>query len=181
MNTELMTPDDLRQKAIEAYESDHFEQAIEDLRAACSAYEEAGDQILAAEMRNNLCVVYLKLDQPKAALSAVEGTPEIFAAVGDDKRTAQAYGNLGSALEAIEHYDAAGDAYRKAVDLFAEIGETDDRSHTLKALSQMQLKQGQTLDAVASMQAGLEDQSQLGLGQRIIRWILKLPSRLLGG
>lgn len=180
MNTETLGPEEVGERALQAYQDERLDNAAAGFRDAMEAFSGRGDHLQAAEMANNLCVVLLKMDDPGGALAAVEGTPEVFAAHGNDQRTAMAYGNLASALEAGGDFEGAQQAYRKAVDLFAEIGDTDSRAHTLKALSQMQLRKGQTMEAVASMQAGLEGQTSLNFWQRLLRRILRLPYRLLG-
>lgn len=180
MNAEILEPEETGERALEAYRNDRMDEAVSGFRSAAEAYSSRGDHLMAAEMRNDLCVALLKEQDGEGALAAVEGTPEVFAAQGDDQRTALAYGNLASAREALGDVKGAEEAYRRAADLFAEIGDTDSRSHTLKALSQMQLKKGQAMDAVASMQAGLEGASGLNIWQRALRRLLRLPYRLLG-
>lgn len=180
MSAEIIEPEEAAHLALEAYQDDRLDEAITGFRSAAEAYASRGDHLMAAEMGNDLCVALLKKQDPSAALSAVEGTPEVFAAHGDDQRTALAYGNLASARESLGDVEGAEEAYRKAADLLAEIGDTDSRAHTLKALSQMQLKKGQAMDAVASMQAGLEGAAGLNFWQRILRRLLRLPYRLLG-
>jgi tetratricopeptide (TPR) repeat protein len=180
MNSETLGAEDIAERALQAYQDDHLDTAAAGFRDAMQSFSSRGDHLKAAEMANNLCVVLLRLEDPEGALAAVEDTPEVFAAHGDDQRTAMAYGNLASAREAGSDLEGAQRAYRQAADLFAEIGDTDSRAHTLKALSQLQLRKGQTMDAVASMQAGLEGQTGLNFWQRLLRRILRLPYRLLG-
>jgi tetratricopeptide (TPR) repeat protein len=180
MNNEILEPQEAGKRALEAYRNERLDEAVSGFRSASEAYSSRGDHLMAAEMGNNLCVALLKKQDPEAALAAVEGTPEVFAAHGDDQRTALAYGNLASARESLGDLEGAKEAYHRAADLFAEIGDTDSRAHTLKALSQMQLKKGQAIDAVASMQAGLEGVANLNFGQRVLRRLLRLPYRLLG-
>ena len=163
-----------------AYKEGQWEHAEFSFREAQLAYQREGNAIKSAEMRNNLSVVLLHINRPQEALAAVEGTWDIFASEGDSLRAAQAYGNLASAREACGNLSGAEEAYRRAAKLLEEAGADDLRAETLTALSRLQLKRGQALQAVASMQSGLESGSRLSFGKRLLRKILQLPQRLLG-
>jgi tetratricopeptide (TPR) repeat protein len=180
MNTSKMSAQDLERQAMTAYEAGNWAQAEIGFHEAHQAFQREGNRLKSAEMSNNLCVVLLQVDRPQEALEAVEGTCDIFAAEGDDLRTAQSYGNLASAREACGDLAGAEEAYRQAAQLLEKAGATDDRAQTLTALSRIQLKRGKALQAVASMQSGLDDSPRLSFGKRILRKILRLPLRLLG-
>ncbi|MGD8815141.1 MAG: hypothetical protein PVI78_11785 [Anaerolineales bacterium] len=175
-----MSAKDLERQAITAYKAGQWERAESSFREAQLAFQREGKAIKSAEMRNNLCVVLLRANRPKEALAAVEGTWDIFTAQGEDLRAAQAYGNLASAREASGDLSGAEEAYRLAATLLKKIGADDLRGETLTALSRLQLKRGQALQAVASMQSGLEGSSRLSFGKRLLQKILQLPQRLLG-
>jgi hypothetical protein len=130
-------------------------------------------------MGNNLCVALIQDNRPEDALAAVEGTWEVFHARGDDLRAAQAYGNLATAQEACGDLNGAEKAYSKAARLLGKAGDEEARAQTLAALSRLQLKQGKPVQAVSSMQSGLEGSSRLSIGKRFLRWVLSLPSRIL--
>jgi tetratricopeptide (TPR) repeat protein len=142
-------------------------------------YLSQGDQVMAAEMANNMAVVLLKMGQHQTALDVLQGTQEIFLAQNDRARAAQAYGNIGSALEACGNQRDAEHAYRQAADLFEALGDSDQRAVTLQALSRLQLQSGRPFEALSSMQTGLEIKQKPSLRDRIIRRLLNLPNRLL--
>jgi tetratricopeptide (TPR) repeat protein len=165
---------------MKSYESGQWAIAAERFREAQAAYKREDNEAKSAEMANNLCVVLLQDKRPKEALAAVEGTWDVFLAHGDELRAAQAYGNLGSAREASGDVTEAEEAYRRAAQLMEKAGAEDARAETLAALSRLQLKRGQPLDAIASMQSGLDGASRLSFGKRLLRKILDLPRRFLG-
>jgi tetratricopeptide (TPR) repeat protein len=156
-----------------------LEAAAEYFRSAYDGFLEAQDPVNVAQTANNLSVVLLKLDKPEEALAIVKGTPETFLEAGDKKAAAMAYGNIASALEACGELDEAESALRKAAEGFRSINDKEHLLYTQRALSQLQLRQGRTFEALGSMQSGLEDQKKLGLRYRILRRLLEIPTRLL--
>lgn len=164
----------------ERYQRQEWAEAAAAFQRAEHAYQENGAALDAAEMANNRAVALVQAGEAEAALEAVEDTPDIFLRVGDQHRAAQAYGNQASALEALGRIEEATTAYQRAAELFNQLGDTDSRLHTYQALSQMQLRQGQALDALTSYQRGVPGGAQQSWKQRFLRWLLSLPSRLLG-
>lgn len=180
MNPDVSPPDRLEEEALTAFREGDLEKAIEGFRAARQTYLKQGHQSKATEMGCNLAVSLLESGRSDEALQAVEGAPGIFLELGDEIRAAQAYGNLGAALEANQRYETAEAAYREAVELFSKHGDTENAGYTLQALSRLQLRQGRPVEALSTMEAGLEGQKRLGLRDRLLRRLLKLPFRLLG-
>jgi tetratricopeptide (TPR) repeat protein len=164
---------------MKAYQKGQMEQAIQGFMEARQSYTQQGDQLKAAEMANNLSVALLQAGRPEEAVEAVRGTTEVFTAHGDRLRAAQSMGNLGSALLACRDREAAEEALRRAAEMFAEVGDKQARAQTLKTLSQIQLGQGQPLQALASMQAGLEEGGTKGLGSRVLKRLLRFASKLI--
>ena len=160
-----------------AYKAGQWPLAAARFLEARETYELEGDEVKSAEMANNLSVVLLQDNRPDDALEAVEGTWNVFLAHGDDLHAARAYGNLASAREACGDATGAEKAYGLAAELMEKTGDEDARAQTLAALSRLQLKRGHPLQAVASMQSGLEGSSRLSFGKRLLRKILRLPLR----
>ena len=179
MTASAATPDSLAQRALQDFRQGRFADAARGFESARRLFEQAGDRAQAAEAANNRCVALLQAKCPAEALRAVEGTPEAFDALGDAKRAAQALGNLASALEAAGDLPAAEVAYRQALERFAALKDAEARSTILTSLSQLQLKRGQPMEALATMQAGLDQKPRHSLRDRWIRRLLDLPSRLL--
>jgi len=173
-------PDAVAQRALLAFRQGRFAEAAEGFGDARRAYGAAGDQPAEAEAANNLCVALLQAGRPDEALRAVEGTPESFDRLGDPARAAQALGNLASALEACGDLVAAERTYTQALQRFADLDDRQAQATILSSLSQLQLKRGRPLDALTTMQAGLERKPRRGLRDRWVQRLLALPSRLLG-
>jgi tetratricopeptide (TPR) repeat protein len=169
--------DDLAQQALRAYRRGDLPAAIQGFEAATDAFARIGDEPSAAEAANNLCVALLQDARPREALARVQGTPAVFESHGDPRRAAQAYGNLGNALEDCGRTAEAGAAYRQSLELFRSLGEHQGEALILQRISQLQLRQGQPLEALASMQASLEVAPRGGLLRRWLRRLLSLPSR----
>jgi tetratricopeptide (TPR) repeat protein len=179
VKVESTPPSILSEQAQQAYQENRLDDAIMAFQAAHEAYLENNNAVLAAEMANNLCVVLLKAKRPEEALKVVQGTAEIFLENGDEKAAGMAFGNLASALEACGNLEAAEDALRQAAERFQALGEDDLLLYTQRSLSQLQLRQGRTLEALSSMQSGLEGQKKLSLKNRILQKLFRIPSRLL--
>jgi tetratricopeptide (TPR) repeat protein len=105
---------ELEQRGLAAYRRGDLAAASADLEAARLAYASSGDDLKAAEMANNLCVVLVGLGHADEAVSIVQGTEEVFARAGDARRAAQAAGNLAAALEAAGDLERAASAYQRA-------------------------------------------------------------------
>lgn len=180
MNETRSSPSDLAKAAKSSFERDDLGAAIEGFRTAKDGYYQAGDHLMAAEMANNLSVALLKADRPQEGLEEVRDTPQIFLGAEDELRTAMAYGNLASALEANTELESAERALEDAIRIFKKIGDKEHLMHSVRALSQLQLRRGRPLEAVTTMQGGLDQQSKLNVKNRLLRSILSIPSRLLG-
>lgn len=174
------SPESLERKAVAAFQAGQLDFAIQAFRSARDAYRQDGDHLKAAEMANNESVALLQSGRLQEALQAVKGTQETFLDAGDERRAALAWGNLGAALEACGDLAAAEDAYRRATAMFANLDDDEARAYTHQALSRLQIRQGRAVEAVATMQAGLETGRRLSLRDRILRFLLSLPSRLTG-
>lgn len=180
MTSETSSPGRLESQAITAFQEGRLEDAIDGFAAARQAFLDKGNLEKEAEMASNLSVALLQAEQPQEALEVIKDIPTVFLNLGDMDRAALAYGNLGSALEACGDHDLAEVAYRHAIDLFTNLGDTEQHNYTLQALSRLQLRRGKPLEAVTTMQIGLDDQSNPNLRHRILRRLLRLPFRLFG-
>ncbi len=177
---DAVTPQQLEAEGSTAYQKGDFSKAAASFAAAQEGYKTMGDELKSAEMANNRCVVLLQADDPQAALESVEGTIDIFREAEDDRRHAMALGNRASALEALGQLEAAITDYEKSADILKKIGADDLRMDVAKSLSALQLKTGRSLEALATMQAGVEGVKKPDLKQRLLKRLLALPGRLMG-
>lgn len=177
-NTSVTSPQDLINQAQSAYEAEEFQQAARLFGDAAGAYKNSADDVLAAEALNNQSVALLKAGDAKGALAAAEGTDQIFAAVGDQRRQAMALGNVASALEDLKERDRALDLYRQSAELFEKINEPDLRALVMQRISSIQMQQGKRIEAMASMQDGLSQKKSLTLADRVLKGLLRTIGRM---
>ena len=166
----------LASQGIEAYQAGRLEESIQLFEAA---HASEADPALAAELANNLSVAYLKAGRSQQALAIVRGTAEIFSKLGDSHRAAQATGNLAAALDSCGDLAAAEASYQQAAELFRQLDEAESLRYTLNALAQLQLRQNRPLEAANTLQAGTLASPPRGLRGRLLKQLLRLPSRLL--
>jgi tetratricopeptide (TPR) repeat protein len=146
---------ELSEEGKAAYQRGDFLGSARAYEAAAQGYEATGDALTAAEMLNNSSVAYLRAGDEESALRVVQDTPDVFASEQDIRRQGIAFGNLGAALDALKRLDEAADAYQRSAELLGQAGEADLRAHVLKSLSLLQLRKGEQMEAVATMQASL--------------------------
>ena len=130
-------------------------------------------------MANNISVAHLQAGDAKLALEAVEGTPAIFAQEGDFRRQGMALGNMGSALESLDRLDEAADIYQQSADVLEQAGADELRAHVMQSLSSLQLRTGRRLQALATMQSGLEGVEKPSPRQRLLKRLLQIPLDLI--
>ena len=177
--SEAITSQNMAKEGHAAYKRGDFSAAARAFEAAAQSYLVAGDTLNAAELANNASVAYLQAGENEAALQAAEGTADIFAAAGDTRRQGMALGNLGSALDALDRRDEAAEAYQQSADLLKQCGEDQLRATVMQSLSTLQMRQGKQLQALSTMQSGLEDVRKPSPKQRFLKRLLDVPSRLL--
>jgi tetratricopeptide (TPR) repeat protein len=178
---DTLTGKQLAAEAGKAYKQGDFTSAGHSYDAAAQSYEAAGDEVSSAEMRNNASVSFLMGGDAMAALTAVQGTIEIFARHGDVRRQGMAFGNLASVFEALNRIEEAKLAYQQSSDLLRQAGEMELRMHAVKALSALQLKSGQQLVALSTMQDGLAEVKHPSPRERLLKKILSIPANLRKG
>lgn len=177
-HTTPLTPQELTTQAQSAYEAEEFQQSARLFGEVAALYQQLEEDVLAAEAFNNQSVALLKAGDAKGALAAAEGTDQVFAAIGDQRRQAMALGNMAAALEDLKERERAMDLYRQSAALFEKIGETDLRALVLQRISAIQLQQGKRVEALASMQDGLAHKKSLSFTDRILKGLLRLIGKL---
>ncbi len=160
----------LESQALKAFQAGRHEEAAAGFEAARRAYCESGQRGKAAKMANNLSVTLLLGGNARRAMEAANGTPQVFHELGDSLHEAQAWGNLASAQEGCGDLQSAEASYHRAIDLFASLGDDENRAICLRSLFRLQLRRGRPIEASLTMQSAL--QARPG-GARLV-------SRLLG-
>ncbi len=170
-----------QEQGLAHYRAGAYAEAIEAFAKARAVYEAAGDLGSAAEMLNNQGVAHRMLGEWNEAEAAFLAAQALFARLGDDSRRAQAAANLGMLANARGQTKQAVAYFEEAVAAFRAQGDCIQESDTRRALSAVYLKQRRWLDALAAYSAALDCAPRLSLGQRFLRWLFRLPLRLLGG
>lgn len=174
-----LTPEQLSKEGKTAYEREEYEQAARAFQAAEHGYATVGDMLNAAEMANNRSVTLLQSGNTQAALDAVGNTSEVFAQAKDTRRHAMALGNKAAALAGLGNREEAEKLYWESARLLNEVGEKELRASVLQAISRLQMRSGRYMEAVASMQSGLEQVEKPSWIQRFLKKLLQIPSRIM--
>ncbi|MFO7584205.1 MAG: hypothetical protein R6W69_05695 [Anaerolineales bacterium] len=172
-----MTENDLqamKDQASQCYQEGDFEQAADLFAKAAQAYQDAGDALTAAELRNNQSVALLQNDDAQSALDAALDTDAIFAEAGDVRRQGLAIGNQAAALEELKRIDEALERYQVSADLLEQAGEDQMRALVMQSVAWIYIRRGKFFEGLFTMNSGLRGVKNPTLKQRILRTILKL-------
>ncbi len=177
-----MSPHELKDRGLQLYRAEHYTEAAQAFEQAAQAYEAAGDRANASEQRNNVCVVKLAQQDWAGALAAVEDTPDIFRALGEPLREAQATANLAAAHDGAGHVEQAVELYIQAIDQFGALGEKENRAACFKKLSALQIKLDQQVQALTSMRSGLNlaNPAELTAKEKALKELLDKAMKMMG-
>jgi tetratricopeptide (TPR) repeat protein len=175
---EILNPDKLESEAEQAYLSGDYPKAADNYNASRIGFQAQGDLIKMAEMANNCSVARLKEGDPETALRVLEGVDLIFEQEGDIKGLAITLGNRGAALDALNRRDESAIDYKKSADLFRRCGESELYAVTMQSLSALQLRNGKAIEALVSLQHGINQIKKPRFSHRLIKKLLDIPFRL---
>jgi len=167
-------PTRLAEEGKQAFAKNQFELAADRFRQAADAYSLRREQLLAAEMKNNLSVALLQGDRPQAALEAALGTDQIFAEANDFRRQAMAIGNQAAALEALKRYEEAIATYERSAALFAQVNEGDLQAMVMKSAAALKLKTGKITDSAFKMMGALDAKQKPTFFERLLRFFIRM-------
>ena len=176
----MLTPEGLEKEGAAAYKQGDYPASGHSYAAAAQAYDARNEPVRSAEMRNNSSVSWLQAGETELALIAVEGTEAVFAAAGEKRLQAMAIGNKAAALDVLGRLDEAVVLYEQSAAILEEIGEGELRAYILQALSKIQFRTGRQLEALATMQAGVEGIQRPSLRQKLLKRLLRIPMAGLG-
>lgn len=177
----LTKPKELEMQGKKEFQRKNFQDAANFFKKAAQLYTDLGENFLAAEMSNNWSVAALQNNDGQTAFEAADGTPKVFLAAGNNRLAGMAYGNIGAAQEKLGKIDDALESYQKSADLLREAGDLDARMHVMQSLSALQLQSGHQLQAVATLQAGLDGVSKPSFKQKMLKKLLEVPSNFFSG
>ena len=178
---QIVDPAQLAEEAKALYQEGKFKQAAELFSEAAVYYLGAGEHCLTAEMRNNQAVSLLKAKTPQAALSAVEGTVEIFQEYGDFVKQGMALANQATAYQELGQPEQALDGFSQAAQIFRDHKEEELLLQTTQSISSLKFKDRNLMGALFAMRSGLENLEKPNLRQKILLNLLKLPDRISRG
>jgi tetratricopeptide (TPR) repeat protein len=174
--TDASTAHKLVEEAQRAYQAKKYLAAASLFERAIQEFNDLGDSLSAAEMASNLSVAYLQAGDAQSALTAVQGSDQVFAQAADTQRQALALGNIAAAHESLGNLEIALETYQQCADLLKPIkGQEETRAYVLKCISSLQVRTGKQLEALASMNAALNNQKKLNLREKILHKLLRIP------
>ncbi len=176
---EIIDPQQLADEAQAEYNKGEYLSAAMLYKAAADGYLSAENESFAAEMANNCSVAFLKGGEAEPAWEIVKDTDKIFAAQGDILRQAMALGNQAAALEGLKQLDNAILLYGQSAELLKQLGESELRAYVLQAISSIQLRRGQYLEAYGSMGAGVMGLDKPNLKQKLLKSLMQLPFKFI--
>jgi tetratricopeptide (TPR) repeat protein len=179
-DVDTKTPQQLETEGGNLYRQGDYVEAANIFAAAEEGFEAMGDVLKSAELANNRSVALLQSNQGQAAFDVVKNTIDVFRQVGDERRLAMALGNRAAALEALKEFEQAISDYEESATILKKLGENDLRLDVMKALSGLQLRTGRSMEALVTMQTGVEGVEKPKLSHRLLKRLLKLPFRFLG-
>ncbi len=176
---EILQPKQLEKEGYRAYKASDFLRAAEYFKAAKLSFQTTGNLKRMAEMANNCNVALLRVNDADGALRVLNGVDIIFETEGDIRGLAITLGNRAATLEALGRSEEAIKNYRKASELFKRCGDSELYTHTQQALSTLLLRSGHSLEALATMQAGINQIGRPNIPQRFLKRLLGIPFRLM--
>ncbi len=181
MAIEISSARDAKEEGLRLFQEGLYPEAADRFKQARQMFVAEGDQLEAAELLNNLGVVHRLQREWDEAIAALEEARAVFAGLGDRNREAQVLGNLGGLYASQGQRQAARASLREAATAFAELNDHQRQGETLLALGVQKWKAGDRQGALITYQAGLQTLENPSVGQRILRFLLQVRNRLMGG
>ena len=179
MTENVASAQGLKEEGLRLFQEGLYEEAAARFKQAREMFAAEGNEVEAAEMVNNLGVIHRGQGRWDAAIAALEEARAAFVRLGDRSHEAQVLGNLGGLYATRRERDKAQACLRQAADIFAELGDTQRQAETLQALGVQAWKTGDRSNGLASYEASLHMQQKPTLGQKILRGLLSLRTRLI--
>jgi tetratricopeptide (TPR) repeat protein len=90
-------------------------------------------------------------------------------------------GNMGGVYAALDDKEQAYQCYRQAADIFQDLGEKKLYGETLVAMGDLQFRDGKVMAGAATYEVGLEQLDELSASQKVIKGLIGMRNRLMGG
>ena len=172
---------ELKEEGLRLFQEGLYEEATAKFGQAQEMFATEGNEVEAAEMVNNLGVIYRLQGKWDEATASLDEARAAFARLGDLDREAQTLGNLGGLYASKGKGARAKECLRLAADIFAELGDAQRQGETLLALGVQMWKADDRSAGLATYEAGLQTLRKPTASQKTLRGLLSLRTRLLGG
>ena len=171
---------ELKEEGLRLFQEGLYEEAAATFERAQEMFAGDGDGVGAAEMLNNLGVIYRRQGRWDDAIAALGEARAAFVRLGDRNREAQTLGNLGGLYATRGERDEAQECLRQAADIFSELGDAQRQGETLIALGVQMWKAGERSDGLATYEEGLHMLHNPAVSQKVLRGLLRLRAWLIG-
>lgn len=169
----------LHEDGVNLFRQGMFDEAHQTLQEALENADDDSRQII--EIYNDLGVVHMQREDYEAAYEALNEALERFTKSEDRKGQGQTLGNLAAVLQAEGDLDGAVESFKMSASLLEEAGENDMAMYAWQAVSKIRVKQGQYIAAIGAYEEGIENMPANSFKRKVMRQLLKLPNRMLGG
>lgn len=173
-NTEPLA---LAETGKQEYGKGNFKAAAGLFSQAALAYTAMGDDLNAAEMKNNESVALLQAGNAQAAFQATDGTEAVFLKAGDLRRQGIAISNRAAALEGMKRWKEALADYDRAASIFEQAGEGDMHSLVRKAAANINLRRLRVSDSQLDVMDSLRLVEKPTLTQRFMKFLMRIGLR----
>jgi len=170
---DISAPQPLADQATRAYQEGDFESAARLFGETASALKAAGNELEAAEMKNNQSVAFLQAGNARLALEAAAGTADVFSNAGDARRQGIALANEATPLQTLGRQDEAIARYRLAAEAFLKADEDQLRYSVMQAVAWIQLRRFKILPGLVDLYDGLATVKHPNFKQKIMRALLR--------
>lgn len=177
---ETVSAQESKEEGLRLFQEGLYKEAAAKFGQAQETFAAEGDEIEAAEMVNNLGVIHRMQGEWDEAIAALDEARAAFVRLGDRDREAQALGNLGGLYASKGERDKAKECLRQAADIFAELGDDQRQGEILLALGVQMWKTEGRSAGLTTYEAGLQTLRKPTAGQKTLRGLLGLRTRLLG-
>jgi tetratricopeptide (TPR) repeat protein len=177
----MTTAQELQDQGVKLFQQKDYEAASRIFQQAQDAYETEGKKDMVAEMQTNIGLVHRVLGEHQQALDMMQSALTIFQELEDPVRVAKVLGNIGGVYAALGDKEQAYNCYRQAADVFEEQGEKKLYGETLIAMGDLQVRDGKLLVGAATYEAGLEQLDNLSASQKVLKGLLGIRNKLVGG
>src|ERR1041385_2984602 len=132
-------------------------------------------------MQNHIWVLNRGFGENQQGVHIMQKALAFFQELQDTMRVAKVLGNMGGVYAALGDKEQAYNCYRQAADIFEEQGEKKLYGETLIAMGDLQVRDGKIMVGAATYEAGLEQLDKLNTSQKVLKGLLGVRNKLIGG